>query len=157
MEETTSKIHMRSGLRNMALLDAGPLAGMVAPQPTPLRNSVSATTAALAVDKAAAVDKPGKKGKDPLAEAPKPMTAEPSAAALRRTKSGRSRSEAGDGEEMVDPLAEEGMGEEGIEAEPGRVYVCHKWTANSQDWLGRMLADLDVAGVPYLQSDLACE
>lgn len=152
MDDNTSKVHMRSGLRNLALLDAGPLAGMVAPQPTPLRNSVSATTAALAMDRGP-TEKPGKKIHDPLAEAPKPLTAEPSAALLKRSKSGRS-----DGEEMVDPLAEDGMDrDEGIEAEPGRVYVCHKWTANSQDWLGRMLGDLDAAGVPYMQSDMASE
>lgn len=151
-----SMFHIRSGMRNCMLLDAGPLVS--APQPTPLKNIVKPVEQGGGPDdKSLANVKAGKGGKgkqsaaDPLAEPKAPLTAEPTAAPKAKSVAGDPMAEGGGGDGESGANEEEDM----LEPEPGKVYISHKWSVNSQEWIQKMLAEFDAAGVNYMQSDMS--
>ncbi|KAG2436410.1 hypothetical protein HXX76_006714 [Chlamydomonas incerta] len=114
----------------------------------------------------------GKKGGlvDPLAEQPGGGGGGAAGAAGR----GRKGAGGGGGGGMVDPLAEApggnsmdmespggggggGGGGRGIDVEPGKLYISHKWSVNSQEWIQRWIAQFDRSGLSYMQSDMGSD
>lgn len=134
--------HVRCGIRNTMLLDNGPL--LAAPQPTPLKNIVKQVeTGSTEKDSRS---KGGRKAVDPLNE---PESPGDNGGKRKAGDPNGAETEAGSGEGGA-----EGE-EEGLEPEPGKVYICHKWSVNTQEWIQRMLAEFDKAGVNYMQSDMS--
>lgn len=141
-----SMFHVRCGIRNTMLLDNGPL--LAAPQPTPLKNIVKQVESG-STEKGASESrsKGGRKAADPLNELESPTG-----------EGGKRKAAAPNGAETEAGSGEGGNAEEEeqeLEPEPGKVYICHKWSVNTQEWIQRMLAEFDKAGVNYMQSDMS--
>lgn len=175
-------VHLRSGQRNSMLLDAGPL--VVPPPPTPIKiltpapppnGSTSDPHQPGGGKVGGGTNGPGK-GADPLADSP---GASPAGPAGGRTTRGNARNTRGGsaatGGLGSDPLAEApddpldgggggggggrggGAGFNADEKEPGKIYISHKWSVNSQEWIQRMIQQFENAGLCYMQSDLGSD
>ncbi|KAG2486577.1 hypothetical protein HYH03_014747 [Edaphochlamys debaryana] len=174
-------VHLKSGDRNVMLLDNGPL--VVAPPPTPVKpptapppppgGAAGDGKAAGGGGKAGGGDGKGGKGlADPLAEG----AGGAAAAADGRRRRGPTTHEPGAGG-MNDPLAHEGaeggrdggfgrggeggdpLGDAGgdRDLEPGKIYISHKWSVNTQEWIQRWIGMFDRAGLSYMQSDMGSD